>query len=181
MCFLSWRVMRDMCPSCRILHNPVVLDTCYWWMCFHQPCVAAHVGESTCVAHWRSASSEFLSRFYYVRVDSRSILVTRKILQLMSWWIFYVGIPYNTWRLRTWIFEPSLILSGDKIRWQQTIVAYSSDWLSASCAILAGTCFPPISWPMTLSPTTKTLRVKSCGKKPLVLGKHLPAWWVGTI
>ena len=53
---------------------------------------------------------------YYVHVGSRSILVTRKILQSMSWWIFHVGIPYNTWRLGTWIFEPSLVLSGDKIR-----------------------------------------------------------------
>jgi hypothetical protein len=75
--------------------------------------------------------------FYYVRVGSCSIQVTRKILQLVLW------------RLRTWIFEPSLILSGDKIRWQQTVVAHSSDWLSASCAILAGICFLPIPWPMT--------------------------------
>ncbi len=26
-----------MCVSCRILHNPVVFDTCYWWM--HVPSV----------------------------------------------------------------------------------------------------------------------------------------------
>ncbi len=117
-------------------------------MCFHQPCVAVHVWESTCMAHWRSVLYAILSRFYYVRVDSRSILVTRKILQSMSWWMFYVGIPYNTWRLGTWIFEPSLVLSGDKIRWRQTVVAYSSDWLSVSGAILAGICFPPIPWPM---------------------------------
>ncbi len=144
--------MRDMCASCRILHDPIVFDTCYWWMRFHQPCVAEHVWESTCVAHWRSGSYEILSRFYYACVDSRSILVTCKILQLMSWWIFYVGIPYNTWHLRTWIFEPSLVLSGDKIRWRQTVVAYSSDWLSASCAILAGICIPPIPWPMKDTP-----------------------------
>jgi hypothetical protein len=46
-------------------------------------------------------------------------------------------------------FEPSLVLSGNKIRWRQTVVAHSSDWLSASRAILAGICFPPIPWPMT--------------------------------
>ena len=141
--------MRDKCASCRILNDPVLFDTCYWWMCFHQPCVAVHVVESTCVAHWRSASYEFLSRFYYVRIDSHSILVTLKILQSMSWWIFYVGIPYNTWRRRTWISEPSFVLSGHEPRWQQTVVADSGDWLSASRAILAGIQFPPISWLMT--------------------------------
>ncbi len=33
--------------------------------------------------------------------------------------------------------------------------------------------FPPIPWPMTLSPMTEAIRVKSCGKKPLVLGQNL--------
>ncbi len=37
--------------------------TCYWWMCFHQPWVAVHVGESTCVSHWWLVSFELLSRF----------------------------------------------------------------------------------------------------------------------
>jgi hypothetical protein len=54
------------------------------------------------------------------------------------------------WHPLTWIFEPSLVMSGDRIRWRQTVVAYSSNWLSAtSRAILAGICFPPIPWPMT--------------------------------
>jgi hypothetical protein len=34
---------------------------------------------------------------------------------------------------------------------------------------------------MTLSPTTKVIRVKSRGKKPLVLGKKLPTGWEGAI
>ena len=34
--------------------------------------------------------------------------------------------------------------------------------------------FPVKPWPMTLSPTTEAIRVRSCGKKPLVLGKNLP-------
>jgi hypothetical protein len=67
------------------------------------------------------------------------------------------------WRLRTWIFEPSLVLSGDKIRWRQTVVAYSNDWLSASHAILAGICFPPIPWPMTQG---VSVCLKNC--RPLV-------------
>ena len=36
---------------------------------------------------------------------------------------------------------------------------------------IIGIYFPPIPWPMILSPTTEAIRVKSCGKKPLVLGK----------
>jgi hypothetical protein len=145
MWFLSWRVMRDMCASCRILHNPIVFDTCYWWMRFHQPCwVAAHVWESMCMAHWQLGSYEILSRFYSVRVDSRSIRVTRRYFnQWAPGGYSYVGIPYSMWCLRTWIFEPSLVLSGNNL-------AYSSDWLSASRAILAGICFPPMPWPMTV-------------------------------
>ncbi len=42
---------------------------------------------------------------------------------------------------------------------------------------IIGIYFPPIPWPMTLSPTTKVIRVKSRGKKPLVLGKKLPTGW----
>ncbi len=41
-------------------------------------------------------------------------------------------------------------LSVYEIGWQgRTIVAYSSNWLSVSCAILAGITFPPIPWPMS--------------------------------
>ncbi len=157
MWLLSWRVMRDMCASCRVLHDPVVFDTCYWWMRFRQPWVDAHVQESKCEAHWRSGSYEILSRFYYVRVDSRSIQVTRTILQSMSWWIFlcwnsvlYVASTYlDLWAIISFF--------GDMIRWWQTVVAYSSDWLSASRAILAGICFPPILSPVLASVDTWTI------------------------
>ena len=33
---------------------------------------------------------------------------------------------------------------------------------------IIGISFPTIPWPMTLSPMTEAIRVKSCGKKPLV-------------
>ncbi len=90
-----WK-MRAMCTSRRIIHNPVVFDTCCWWMCFHQSRVAVLVGESTCVAHWWWASFEFPSRFHYVCHDilvTCKMLVTRKILQSMRWWISHVRNP----------------------------------------------------------------------------------------
>ena len=62
--------------------------------------------------------------------------------------ILYVGTLNSTWRRHTWILESSLVLSGSKIGWWQTVVAYSSDWLSASHAILIGIYFPPIPWSM---------------------------------
>ena len=43
--------------------------------------------------------------------------------------------------------------------------------LASARRAIIGIYFPPIPWPMTLSPTTEAIRVKSCGKKPLVLGK----------
>jgi hypothetical protein len=55
---------------------------------------------------------EILSRLYYVCIDSCSILVTRKILQSMSWWIFYVGIPYSTWHWNVLGSQNHHLLSG---------------------------------------------------------------------
>jgi hypothetical protein len=46
--------------------------------------------------------------------------------------------------------------------------------LALARRVIIGISFPTISWPMTLSPTTEAIRVKSCGKKPLVLGANLP-------
>ncbi len=47
-------------------------------------------------------------------------------------------------------FQSHHYLSGYEIGLQgQTVVAYSSDWLSASHTILAGITFLPIPWPMT--------------------------------
>ncbi len=46
--------------------------------------------------------------------------------------------------------------------------------LSLARRTIIGISFPPVPWPMTLSPMTEAIRVKSCGKKPLVLGKTLP-------
>ena len=76
--------------------------------------------------------------------DLRSYLVSTTYALILNRWAggySYVGIPYNMWRLRTWTFEPSIVLSGDKIRWRQTVVA---------CKLhhFAGICFLPITWPM---------------------------------
>ena len=57
----------------------------------------------------------------------------------------FVGSYHSTWRKRTWIFEPSLVVSGtDKL-----VIAYFSVWPLARRAIV-GISFPPIPWPMTL-------------------------------
>ena len=101
------------------------------------------------VAYWRSASYEFLSRFYYLRFYPRSILVAGKILQSMRWWIFYVGFRYSMC-VDVVGFQSHHLLRGCEIRWWQTVVAYSSGWLLASRAILARISFPPVPLPMTM-------------------------------
>jgi hypothetical protein len=53
----------------------------------------------------------------------------------------------------------------------KSVIAYFQRLASARRAII-GISFPTIPWPMTLSLTTEAIRVKSCGKKPLVLGKN---------
>ena len=66
--------------------------------------------------------------------------------------------------LCTWILEPSLMSGCVRIKRKQIGVAYSKEWLLASCITLAGISFPPIQWPMTLFPMTEAFGVKSCGK-----------------
>ncbi len=78
--------------------------------------------------------------------------------------IFYLGSFCSTWRKCTCIFEPSLIVRlQDWVMTDKLVIAYSSIWPLARCAVI-GISFPPIPWPMTLSPTTEDIRVKSCRK-----------------
>ena len=60
--------------------------------------------------------------------------------------------------------------SGDGRQARQCLLQHLA---LARCTII-GISFPPIPWPMTLSPMTEVIRVKPRGKKPLVLGKNLP-------
>jgi hypothetical protein len=74
-------------------------------------------------------------------------------------------------------FQSHHLLSGYEIGWQgQTVIAYSSNWLSARCAILAGITFPPIPWPMTI------INSKRISLMWLILWdmrSHPKMWWFG--
>jgi hypothetical protein len=56
-------------------------------------------------------------------------LVTRKILQLISWWIFYVRVLYEKCRQGTWISEPAFV----EWTWDQV----TTDW----CCLLQQLAF----------------------------------------
>ena len=94
------------------------------------------------------------------------------IPQPMRWWIFHIGNPHITWHRQVLGFQGHHLLCGCEIGWQQTVVAYSSDWLLASGAILIGISVPPSTmaydsqWPIWLA--------KSCSKSSLYLWTSFP-------
>ena len=108
--------------------------------------------------------------FPYVRTDSNESICDTSIIEVVD--IPRRNFPYYVAYTCTWIFEPSVYLSGCEIEWWACVVAYSCDKLLASCAILAGISIPPELWLTALSPTTETIRAMSCGKKPFCYVKN---------
>ena len=79
---------------------------------------------------------EVLPRFPYVRTGSDDSIYDTSIAEVVD--IPRRNSPSYVAYTRTCIFEPSIYLSGCKIKWRASIVAYSCDKLLASRAILAG-------------------------------------------
>ncbi len=98
--------------------------------------------------HWQLDLFKVLPRFPYVRTGSNDSIYDTSIIEVAD--IPYGNSPYYVAYTRTWIFEPSVNLSGCKIKWQACVVAYSCNKLLASCTILAGISIPSIPWPMTV-------------------------------
>ncbi len=65
--------------------------------------------------------------FSYVRTGSDDSIYDTSITEVVD--ILCRDSPYYVAYARTWIFEPSVYLSGCKIEWQACVVAYSGDKL----------------------------------------------------
>ncbi len=131
--------------------------------------------------HWRLDLFKVLPRFPYVCTGSNDSIYDTSIIKVAD--ILCRNSPYYVAYTRTWIFEPSVYLSGCKIEWRASIVAYSCNKLLASHAILAGIRIPPITWLGGLWHSPPGLKLSGWGhaKKTFYLGKNWPAWWWGTI
>ncbi len=130
--------------------------------------------------HWRLDLFKVLPRFLYVRTGSDDSIYNTSIIEVAD--ILCRNSPYYVAYKRTWIFEPSVYLSGCKIEWRASVVAYSSDQLLASCAILAGIRIPPIPWLGGLWHSPPRLKLSGWGHaEKNYLGKNWPAWCWGTI
>ncbi len=138
------REKQNMCTSCRILHDPIVFGNLMWWGKPHHFWVVACVQESTYAGHWWLDLFKVLPRFPYVRTGSNDSIYDTSIIEVAD--IPCRNSPYYVAYTRTCIFEPSVYLSGRKIKWRASIVAYSCDKLLASRTILAGIRIPPIPW-----------------------------------
>ncbi len=127
-----------MCASCRILHDSVLLDTFNWWI--HDPSVLCGCSCRRVYVH-----SPLMIGLVWgpIQVLLQDVSINEVVYILHKEFHLVHGIDVLG-------FQSHHYLSGYEIRWQeQTIVAYSSNWLSVSRAILAGITFLPIPRPMT--------------------------------
>jgi hypothetical protein len=137
--------MQETCASHRILRNPI-----WFRYLFLMGQNASVLGGYACMrVYVRVAFDvldliELLHRFSYVHTNSpECILVLGKIAHLVRWWNIPHQIPHSTW-CQTYL-NPWAIIRWVAVRigWRWSIVSYSSNWLLASCTILAGISFPP--------------------------------------
>jgi hypothetical protein len=147
------------------------------WCTWHQESCGYALYESllTYVAHMDLVGDP-LQGTCHARASEILTTKMRKIFYLD-----FVGSLRSTWRRRTWILAPSLIWVAVRSGDDRQVRHHLLQRLALTRCAIIGISFPTIPWPMTLSPTTEAIRVKSCEKKPLVLGKKLPTWWEGTI
>jgi hypothetical protein len=84
--------------------------TCYCLNTHLLLCVFTN-NHLTYLSNWTSKKLVkcYISEFFCPTQVRTIPLVTCKILQLMSWWIFYVQVLYKTCRQGTWISEPAFV------------------------------------------------------------------------
>ena len=63
--------------------------------------------------------------YSYVRTDSNESIYDTSIIEVVD--ITCRNSPYYVAYTRTWIFKPSFDLSGCKVEWQASVIAYSSE------------------------------------------------------
>jgi hypothetical protein len=147
----------DVCLACFYMRAKCVITVT--WCTRHQvicgcACtrVYVHAQSNWILYEIRFKVSTTFAHLSYLLLIASDILLRKSVWYLRS-----------MWRRRTWILAPSLIWvavrSGDDRQVRHRLLQrhhFSWDMI------------PPIAWPMTLSPTTEAIRVKSCEKKPLV-------------
>ncbi len=165
--FSAGWMRRNMCASCRILHNPIVFRNQLWWG--NMPSLL--IGCASTRVYVRKATDGWILLrsyldFSYVRTGSNDSICDTSIIEVVD--IPCKNSPYYVAYTRTWILEPSVYLSGDEIKWQAYVIAYSCNKLFSKSHHLAGISIPSIPWLVTLSPTAEAIRVMSCGKNLFV-------------
>ncbi len=168
----------SVCFACFYMRPKCVIPIT--WCTWHQVlcgCACTRVYVHT-QSNWISYEIRFKVSTTYAHPSYLLLIASDILLRKSVWYI------RSTWRRRTWILESSLIWVAvwSMIGWWQM----SPSSLTPASGLsetrhYSWDTIPPIPWPMTLSPMTEAIRVKSYEKKPLVLGENLPAWWLGTI
>jgi hypothetical protein len=74
---------------------------------------------------WRLDFLRSYLGFSYVRTGSNECIYDTSIIKMVD--IPCRNSPYYMAYRRTWIFEPSVYLSGCKIEWQACVITYSSN------------------------------------------------------
>ncbi len=89
--------------------------------------------------------------------------------------------PYYVACTRTWIFEPSVYLSGCEIKWQACVIAYSCDKLFSESHHFSWDIGPANTMTYCTLPRDWSYQGDVMRKKTCWLGKNLPAWWWSTV
>jgi hypothetical protein len=106
---------RNMCVSCRFLHDSIVFRNLSWWGTCPSSlsgCASTRVYVHGAADGWILVRS-YLGFCYYVRTDSDESIYDASIIEVVD--ILCRNSPYYVAYRRTWILEPSVYLSGCKI------------------------------------------------------------------
>ncbi len=99
--YLVWFSARwmkqNMCASCRILHDPIVIRHLLWLG--NMPSLS--IGSESTRVYARKATDcwIFLRSYLDFPMCVRVPMIVSTILQSSRWWISRVGIPHTTWHI----------------------------------------------------------------------------------
>ncbi len=151
MWFSTGWMKRNMCASCRILHDPIVFGNLLWWG--NMPSLS--IGSASMRVYKCEATDGWIFLrsyldFSYVCTGSDDSIYDTSIIEVVD--IPCRNSPYYVGYTHTWIFEPSVYIEW---LWDQVTSLCRHLLLQqafSESGQLAGMSIPLIPLPMTHSP-----------------------------
>ena len=150
----------DVCLACFYMRAKCVIPIT--WCTRHQvlcgcECTRVYVHTQS---NWISYEIPFKVSNRYAHPSYLLLIASDILLRKLVWYL------RRTWRRRTWILAPSLVWVAVKSGDDRQVCHRLLQRLALARRAIIRMSFPTIPLPMTLSPMTEAIRVKSCGIKP---------------